>query len=426
MTESDDGEFQPHHGDPWHPGWSNDAESGEEIDAAGADDSAKPESNKEEGERGKKKKKRRGRRHRRADAGSATGFDVDPTDASDPDVEPHDDALPLGDDPFDAVLEREGRVSRYRPADEDEAPPPAWTIDPEPASEQMLPVEQPSWVGRETGGTPGVEAVGFEPVVESGDAGASDEAPGPDLDSLAAAFAAQEASKTDHSDRDMAGADAAELLDTGEAADQVGEHGVAGPEAFDALKTDDATGELDDWEAFTDGSSPEPLTGEQPEQGPPGRPLSKDAADEWVVSEPKKRRRFFGRGKRGRVDEIIDDGVMEIAWDDEIDGSAAVDAEAYDTDEQRVGDSDPDDLAGFATVEGVAAPTESIGEAGLEPVAEPEGVEAAIAEALEALESSEVPNVPELKVSTVWVFADPGQQAGGVGETGQMAAAGWA
>ena len=386
MTASDDGEFKPHQGDPWHPGWSDDAVPGEEIEAAESDGAAKPESKKK-----RKKKKRRGRRERRADAADAAGFagpDLDSTiPVFDTDDELPGGELPLDDDPFDAVLEREGRASRHRPVDDDEVPVPAWTIDREPDSDQVLPVEQPSWVGQDTGGTPGVEAIGFEPAQAEAreDEDASDETLEPDLDSLAAAIAAQEASKTDSSDRDLAGADVAELLETEEEPSLIGEYGVAGPEAFDALEKDDATtGELDDWEAFTEGPSPAPGTVQQQEAEAPQPPT--DAVDEWVESQPKKRRRLFGKGKRDRAEEVIDDSAIGIAWDDGMDGSAVLDATAYHTDEDRVEDLDHGELVEPVMPETVAVPAEAIDEAGPESVEQLEGVEGAVAEMLEALE----------------------------------------
>ena len=63
----------------------------------------------------------------------------------------------------------------------------------------------------------------------------------------------------------------------------VGEYGVAGPEALDALAADDApTGEIDDWGSYR--SEPEP-----------------------------RRRRRFGRRKATRAEEVIDDGFVGAA-----------------------------------------------------------------------------------------------------------------
>ena len=171
MTGRDDGGLGPHPGDPWYSEPSDDAEITSESDAKAidGDNDSGPAPDKKKKQ---KQKKRRGRRSRREyepapsdDAPDiASGFDPTTTafDASEDLV---GGPPPLEkDDPFEAVLEREGRASRHQAAEDTDVPPPAWTIDQAPDPDQVLPVEQPSWIGQTTGGVSGIETLGFEPT----------------------------------------------------------------------------------------------------------------------------------------------------------------------------------------------------------------------------------------------------------------------
>ncbi|MEE9205428.1 MAG: phosphatidate cytidylyltransferase [Acidimicrobiia bacterium] len=333
MTGSDDGGFKPHPGDPWHPDWSEDAESGDEVET-------QPDALVSESEQPKKKKgRRRGRRGRRSDKVAAES-EVDPASfepvavgeggpsddgAAESEVDPasfepvadgeggpsDDGAAESEVDPasFEPVTDGEGEPSDVElpgvgegtidvaPESEEEKPPrsfvedenapaPAWTSDRDPDPDKLLPVEQPSWVGQTTEATAGIEAVGFEPTVLPEDEATPDDASGLSADEQEPGL--------------------------------IGEYGVAGPEAFDALEEDDAsTGELDDWGAFVEGSpSPAGATGSGDVGGaiPPSDQAAGDGEmEDWTAPAPKKRRGLFRRGKRDRVDEVIEDGFVGSA-----------------------------------------------------------------------------------------------------------------
>ncbi len=384
MTGSDDGGFKPHPGDPWHPDWSEGAESGDDAVAPQSDTPvSEPE------QPGKKRGKRRGRRGRRSDKDAAesdlaptitafetvsdegaaepdlappttesetvsdddrepsdegaaesdlpptiTAFetvsddDGEPSDegAAEPDVaspttesetvsdddrEPSDEGaaepdlaspttesetvsdddgepsevdLPgVGDDAIDAGLEIQEEAPRRSSSEGDNVPVPAWTSDRDPDPDKLLPVEQPSWVGQTTEATPGIEAVGFEPTAMPEDESTPDDAP--------------------------------ESQEVEEEPGLIGQYGVAGPEAFDALEEEDAsTGELDDWGAFMEGSQPATDAVAPEDVGDPIAPADPQADDDatqsWTAPASKKRRGLFRRGKRDRVEEVIDDGFV--------------------------------------------------------------------------------------------------------------------
>ncbi len=293
MTGSDEGGFRPHPGDPWHPGGIDD-ESGDEVESAQTESALSDPESLEQEPKKRKKPKRRTRRERKVDQteaddlfepdvdkttvddedGPSEGVDLIPADVDD-EKRPSEGADPVSArDPFDAVLEQETPATRFRAGSDEEGPPPAWTVDKPPDPEQVFPVEQPSWIGQTTGGPPGVEAVEFESEqvedLEEETAASSSEPDGSAADEtidVDPVFAA-----------DLPVAEAPEADDG-----IVGEYGVAGPEAFDALAADDApTGEIDDWGSYR--SEPEP-----------------------------RRRRRFGRRKASREEEVIDDGFVGAA-----------------------------------------------------------------------------------------------------------------
>lgn len=251
MTGSDDGGFKPHPGDPWHPDWAEDAESGDEVEAPESDapvvESEKPE---------RKKGKRRGRRGRRSDKGAAES-ELVPTPTASETVsdevgEPSEVERPgVGDDPIGVGGDSEEETPRRPSAEDENLPAPAWTSDRDPDPDKLLPVEQPSWVGQTTEATSGIEAVGFEPT-------AVPESEPPSDDAL-------ESPATEDEPR------------------LIGEYGVAGPE------------EVGDAIAPTDS----PAGGEE--------------IEDRTAPVPKKRRRLFGRGKRDRVEDVIEDGFVGSA-----------------------------------------------------------------------------------------------------------------
>ena len=366
MTGSDEGGFRPHPGDPWHPGGIDD-ESGDEIESAQTESALSDPESLEQEPKKPKKLKRRTRRERKADQAEADDlfepdFDkttvadeegssegVDPVPADDErrlsegvDLIPADvaegssegvDPLPA-DDPFDAVLEQETPATRFRSGSDEEGPPPAWTVDKPPDPEQVFPVEQPSWIGLTTGGAPGVEAVEFESEqvedLEEETAASSGEPDGSAADetiNVDPVFAA-----------DLQVAEAPEGDDG-----IVGEYGVAGPEAFDALAADEApTGEIDDWDSYESepqprrrrrfgrrkdsreekviddgfvGAATEPTASETPDASdstfgrPAEAPAGVEAFDDWYEAEPVQKRGLFRRRKRSEPD-VIEDGFV--------------------------------------------------------------------------------------------------------------------
>ena len=232
----------------------------------------------------------------------------------------------------------------------------------------MLPVEQPSWVGQTTEATSGIEAIGFEPTALPEDGPTPDEAPAADFEESAAAT-------VDPTDVDLSESPEAE-----EEPELIGEYGVAGPEAFDALEEDDAsTGELDDWGAFMEGSPPA-TEAVAPGEGAiaPADPLLGDEELEgWVAPEPKKRRGLFRRRKRDRVEGVIEDGFVGTAS-----GEDAALAEP-EPDPSRFGTPEELPAAGDAYDEWVESEPEErrglIGKRdGAEDLVDPVGEEAAV------------------------------------------------
>ena len=204
----DDGEFQTHPGDPWHPGWSDDAEARE------------PKVGKPPQAESPKKRRFLGRKRRERDEA------VDESSPADEDVAVV--VAPIGDDTLFRPAEQpepeasEPPTVSRRPAAE--PPMPAWLSDPPQLERDVaLTVELPSWVGKTTAGAEGV-AAGFEEPTDSAAAvpGAS-----PGGDDLAAALSALGA--LDDADVEVA---VGESLETD--GDTAGAYGVAGAEGVAA------------------------------------------------------------------------------------------------------------------------------------------------------------------------------------------------
>jgi len=353
VTGSDEGGFRPHPGDPWHPGGLDD-ESGDEIDSAQTESALSDPESLEQEPKKRKKPKRRTRRERKADQTeaddlfesdidkttvddeklSSEGVDPVPADVADEKLSSEGvDPVPAND-PFDAVLEQETPATRFRAGSDEEGPPPAWTVDKPPDPEQVFPVEQPSWIGQTTGGDPGVEAVEFESEQVE------------DLEEETAASSSEpDGSAADETiDVDPVFAADLQVAEAPEGDDGiVGEYGVAGPEAFDALAADDApTGEIDDWGSYRSepeprrrrrfgrrkdsrdeeviddgfvGAATEPTASETPDASdstfgrPAEAPAGVEAFDDWYEAEPVQKRGLFRRRKRAEPD-VIEDGFV--------------------------------------------------------------------------------------------------------------------
>ena len=482
MTGSDEGGFRPHPGDPWHPGWIDD-ESGEEVESAPTE----PEASEQEPKKSKKPKKpkRRSRRERRADQAAGDDLEPDfeplPPDVADDEgveivvadvveevaagVEPLSADVaedPAVADPFDAVLEQEGPAPRLRSGADEEGPPPAWTIDEPPDPDQALPVEQPSWIGQTTGGTPGVESAEFESeqleaLEQSGsdaDAGGSDGG-APGVESAEFESEQLEALEEDGSEADAGGADGedqtitdpvfaadlgtAEVTDTDD--EVVGEYGVAGPEAFDALAADDASAdEIDDWESYHSdpepkrrrrfrrrkeshveeviddgfvGAATEPASettdaeaGDSAFGRPDEPPAGVEAFDEWYEAEPVKKRGLFRRRKR--AEPVIQDGFL-AGEEEEADGwTAQPDAQPLPDETPLAPSVESVDDAAFLPPDELMPESSDQAEAG--------DVAAALTEALEALEVEDDSDAVEASFEP-----DPGViPASGAGEQGDL------
>ena len=324
MTDGgDDGEFQVHPGDPWHPGWTDDAPQ-QQSEASSSEVTPK------------KKRRLFGRKH-------------------------HDDAVEVEWPGDDAPLPepREGDV-RFRPPDPFpaepvtteipvptvrapvEAPMPAWLSDPpQPERDPSLKVELPSWVGNTSAGAE-VVAAGFEETV-SADAEAI-----PAGDDLAAALHALEsiddsdievavtrAAEGDEDDEPTLGLEALEALRALEADQRpiAGTYGVAGKEAFEALRTGD-TDDISDWRAFT-GDSPAPAEPAPTRAAVPPVIADPAALDEWATTdaEPREKRGVWPFRRRKREEEevaeegaewLADDKPIPKTWFPEVDEDVVV------------------------------------------------------------------------------------------------------
>ncbi len=365
MTDGRDGEFEVHPGDPWHPGWTDDAAETAEITPQGP---AQPPED-------AKKRRRFGRKRREREEAASMSEDW-PEPDDEPEIVVIDDArfrpaaIPP-DEPIPQVV---------RPATE--APMPAWLSDaPLPERETPLPVELPSWVGTTSLGAEGV-AVDFDdssagtistdpvtapPVATAPPASAAASAAavvapsaGGDIEAdLAAALAALGAAEGDDVEVapiDDAGAagtfdelrrleiaaagatttpevaeeDAFDALRRLEAGATTGVYGVASKQAFEVLREPDVTGEQDlaDWEAF---AGPEVAAGAAPGRRPaaprpPVEPPRVEAPpviadrghfDEWAAAaeEPREKKGIWPFRRKRRDEEAV--AEMPAEWEDD-------------------------------------------------------------------------------------------------------------
>ncbi|MBI5156795.1 MAG: phosphatidate cytidylyltransferase [Acidimicrobiia bacterium] len=376
MTDGRDGEFEVHPGDPWHPGWTDDAAKTAEITP---EESAQPP--------GEAKKRRRfGRKRRERDEAPFVAEEW-------PDVEEEPDVVVIDDARFRPaeapVPAAEATPPVVPPASE--APMPAWLSDPpRPEREMPLPVELPSWVGTTSLGAEGVAVEFDEPIEDPTPAEAAVVAPpaavappavvptpppGGDVAAdLAAALSAlgadddddievapvDDAGEADTFDElrrlDVGAADAATTPQVAEdafealrrleaGAPSTGVYGVASKEAFKALQEPDATGEdLADWEAFAGTEAADP--GRRRPAAPPPRaespPVETPAAiadpghfDDWAASadEPREKKGIWPFRRRRRDDEVVaeepadweaDGTQVPATWFPEIDEDAVV------------------------------------------------------------------------------------------------------
>jgi phosphatidate cytidylyltransferase len=319
VSASDDGGFRPHPGDPWHPGWSGDDDPDGDV---GAETSTGDEPDaKRSGHKRSRKQRRGSKRGRRRDADAEEGAAL--AEAFDPRATAFDveDAIPSDgtpdEDPFEAVLEREGGSSRRRAADED-VPAPAWTVDQEPSSEQAIPVEQPSWVGEATAPAAPIEALEFEENEPDEPGTTTPAVPAFEGD-------AEDVPATDLVDDVVATADADDTSDEPAIA---GTYGVAGPEAYAVLDEGSEREDLDDWAAFVEGEAADAESAVAPGDEIPGIPEITEAAEDLPEQEPKRRR--FGRRSRSE-EPVIDDGFVGAAHElepNDVDAKAAAAAEA--------------------------------------------------------------------------------------------------
>ena len=326
MTDGGDGGFEVHPGDPWSPGWTDDAS--EDTATAASEQATPPEAT--------KKRRRFGRkRHEREESVPVPDWpDADEVGivvADDTRFRPTVESAPPPDGP----------PAPSRPGEE--APMPAWLSDPPRVErESPLPVELPSWVGASSVGAEGV-------------AGAFEETPGesqvPALveEDLAAALSALGVSGDD--DVEVAPPDAFPSLTATEGepsggvavtddafealrrleasggAPVAGVYGVAGKEAFEALRQSEPGGDdLSDWQAFAGAETAAPVHSPQEARRPmPERrageetPAIADASgfDEWAAAaeEPRQKRGMWPFRRRRRGEEVVAEAPAE--WEDD-------------------------------------------------------------------------------------------------------------
>lgn len=365
MTAGDDEGFKPLPGDPWHPGFGDDDAESEEAAAETPSEPDKPGKGRKKAPKGRKRRKRgRGRSKRTTDDDDEVEVPVE--QAFDPSSTAFDvsDAIPgetdEEDDPFGAVLERESRPR----GGADDPPPPAWTVDIEPDEDQVLPVEQPSWVGGSTEGV-GIDfepasAEGAEPDAEDGDAGpevAGAEDAGPEDAEpveVVSEVADSEVPVVDESIPRQAG-DVAEpdpLIPTEAETESpdaprpaeyspdtptepaiAGEYGVAGPEAYRALGEE--PGEVDEWDAFL-----------QADEQPAAPEVEIPLAEAEPSRRPKRRRGLFRRKQAEEPADEVDPLPPQPTEapplpDDEIERRAGEAAEAlFGEPTEALGDGD--------------------------------------------------------------------------------------
>jgi len=168
---SDRGEsgFQPHPGDPWHPGWSDSDET-----------PAVPEDTTPSDEAKEPKKRRRGLFRRRRRDEEDGGDDFDDTSADAPgdqsiDIPEGPPEYPVPDEPDDAPT----------PAIPSDGPQPAWLSDSESGGETTLTVDLPSWASDTTAGAEGVAGGFVEPSIDDEDEPTEEHDGVPDVEAAA-------------------------------------------------------------------------------------------------------------------------------------------------------------------------------------------------------------------------------------------------
>ncbi|MEX0827211.1 MAG: phosphatidate cytidylyltransferase [Acidimicrobiia bacterium] len=284
MSDRGDNDFQPHPGDPWHPTWDSAYAVDRPVDAPEAD-----ESDPDGSASGKTKRAKRGRLgRRRKDSPAEAASDVEEESIDDPTRGEVDFDLPAA-----PVAE---------PPTEDRAPLPAWLAEsgPDSPAAPALEVELPSWVG---GATAGADDAGGEfpdQVFDDQDEGddelddgisapaaveASDEIAsvpprevpddlaavldalgddGDEIEVLAVEAFEVEAEEEDPEElpdlESLVGAVGGFQDPSPEDAAARSEYGVAGRDAFDALKDPDGSDDLGDWHQFAGATGDESET----------------------------------------------------------------------------------------------------------------------------------------------------------------------
>ncbi|HLA66822.1 MAG TPA: phosphatidate cytidylyltransferase [Acidimicrobiia bacterium] len=362
MSDRPDEEgFHPHPGDPWHPEWTEESVPEETTAEASFDD--------------RPRKTRRGL-FRRKPKDTPEFEDVLEGESAAVAPEPADDAWAkvsetvLGDDQSSIAVDSPGVEGA---ADDDTvviasvpeaAPTPAWLSDvPAGFREDSTPaVGLPSWEGDTTVGA-GAEIGGFEPagrvdddeMAEGSMRGEQDPSTAdlPVAEDLEVALKAIGALDDDVDVVSVGDLDDQRSLFDGaqdvprtltpldpspEIAAAASEYGVAGKEAFEALR-DIHDEDLGEWGAFAEADPVAPRRAAEPDVGlgdlPGLESLQPDAFDEWVAEESPRRRGvwpFRRRQGRGEGDEILDEPAEWVGdaaqvprgWFAEVDEDAVV------------------------------------------------------------------------------------------------------
>ena len=301
MSDSaDEGGFHPHPGDPWHPEWTEEAAAGEIGEAAGAEET-------------EPKKKRRGlfRRKPKGDTGEELAGEETAAEPADPGDDREDIPAPAstGEDlpPEAAMPDAPGTGGTKE--EFAEAPLPAWLADLTYAAGEnaAVAVESPTWVGAATAGADDIAGGFVEPPAEPTESAPPEVAAfeSPDPNDVAAALQAigalveegevvpidpMEDQKALFGFEEPLSGDTPQDLPP-EVAAAASEYGVAGKEAFEALR-EIHDEDLGDWRAFAEAGElpldvpPVPITPALPPEELP----DPDAFDGWVEEAPTRKR----------------------------------------------------------------------------------------------------------------------------------------